>query len=89
MELVKKQIHMNRWKGNVTTQVTLEDRRCPGIAGELLGLACADMAALGADTLYLLTDHDSFYERYGWEFFCMVRGDGEEQLSRMYRRRTK
>ncbi len=25
MELVKKQIHMNRWKGNVTTQVTLDD----------------------------------------------------------------
>ena len=25
MDLVKKQIHMNRWKGNVTTQVTLDD----------------------------------------------------------------
>ena len=25
MELVKKQIHMNRWKGNVTTQATLDD----------------------------------------------------------------
>ncbi len=25
MELVKKLIHMNRWKGNVTTQITLDD----------------------------------------------------------------
>ncbi|HIT08389.1 MAG TPA: GNAT family N-acetyltransferase [Candidatus Merdivicinus faecavium] len=74
---------------NVCAVYVEEDCRCRGIAGELLGLACSDMAALGADTLYLLTDHDSFYERYGWEFFCMVRGDGEEQLSRMYRRRTK
>ena len=45
------------------------------------------MAGLGVGTLYLLTDHTSFYERYGWEFFCMVRGDGEEQPSRMYVRR--
>lgn len=25
MELVKQQIHMNRWKGNTTTQITLDD----------------------------------------------------------------
>ena len=25
MELVKRQIHMNRWKGNVTTQITLDE----------------------------------------------------------------
>ncbi len=25
-----------------------------------------------------------FYERYGWEFLCMVRGDGEPGLTRMY-----
>lgn len=24
MELIKKQIHMNRWKGNAVTQITLE-----------------------------------------------------------------
>ncbi|WP_366799468.1 hypothetical protein [uncultured Oscillibacter sp.] len=58
-----------------------------GIAGALLNHACRDMAELGVGTLYLLTDHTSFYERYGWEFLCMVRGDGEEQPSRMYVRR--
>ncbi len=55
-----------------------------GVAGALLNYVCADMKKRGIDTLYLLTDHDSFYERYGWDFFCMARGDGEAELSRMY-----
>ncbi len=55
-----------------------------GVAGALLNYVCADMRERGIDTLYLLTDHDSFYERYGWEFLCMARGDGEAELSRMY-----
>lgn len=58
--------------------------RCQGIAGALLEHACADMAGLGVGALYLLTDHTSFYERYGWEFLCMAQGDGEEQPSRIY-----
>ena len=45
---------------------------------------CADMSARGVDTLYLLTDHDSFYERYGWRFLCMAQGDGEAEPSRLY-----
>ena len=39
---------------------------------------------MGVDTLYLLTDHASFYERYGWRFLCMAQGDGEPKPSRMY-----
>ncbi len=58
--------------------------RCQGIAGALLSHVCGDMAGMGIHTLYLLTDHTSFYERYGWEFFCMVQGDGEDKPSRMY-----
>lgn len=69
---------------NVCAVYVEADRRCRGIAGALLNYACADMKDKGGDTLYLLTDHASFYERYGWEFFCMVRGDGEAGLSRMY-----
>lgn len=69
---------------NVCAVFTEKDRRCLGIAGRLLGFVCADMAANGVRTLYLLTDHTGFYERYGWEFLCMVRGDGEATLSRMY-----
>lgn len=72
---------------NVCAVYVEEARRCRGIAGALLNHVCADMAGLGVGTLYLLTDHTSFYERYGWEFFCMAQGDGEEQPSRMYVRR--
>lgn len=32
----------------------------------------------------LATDNTSFYERYGWQFYCMVQGDGEEEPSRLY-----
>lgn len=69
---------------NVCAVYTEEDRRGRGIAGALLNTVCMDMKERGIDTLYLLTDHDSFYERYGWEFFCMAQGDGEAELSRMY-----
>ena len=60
-----------------------EDRR-RGIAGRLLDLAVEDLRAKGISPVYLVTDHTGFYERYGWEFFCMVQGDGEPDLSRMY-----
>ncbi len=69
---------------NVCAVYTEEDRRGRGVAGALLRRVCADMAEKGIDTLYLVTDHTSFYERYGWEFLCMVRGDGEPGLTRMY-----
>ncbi len=69
---------------NVCAVYTEERWRCRGVAGALLERVCRDMKGRGIDTLYLLTDHTSFYERYGWEFFCMVQGDGETRLSRMY-----
>ena len=46
--------------------------------------AAADMRAKGISPLYLLTDHTGFYERYGWEYLCMVQGDGEPDMTRMY-----
>lgn len=69
---------------NVCAVYTEEDCRCNGIAGALLQYVCNDMKERGIDTLYLITDHTSFYERYGWEFFCMVQGDGEPDMTRMY-----
>ena len=72
---------------NVCAVYVDEAYRNQGIAGSLLRYACDDLAAMGYDTLYLLTDHTGFYERYGWRFLCMVRGnDGE--LSRMYVHRS-
>ena len=58
-----------------------------GIAGQLLGHICKDMAAKGIGTLYLITEHTSFYERYGWKYLCMVQGDDGEQM-RMYKKDT-
>lgn len=72
---------------NVCAVYVEEAYRCQGIAGALLEHACADMAGQGVDTLYLLTDHTSFYERYGWEFVCMAQGEGETEPSRMYIRK--
>jgi len=69
---------------NVCAVYVEEDFRCRGIAGELLNNVCSDMAEMGVATLYLLTDHTGFYERYGWEFFCHAMGDGEDTPARMY-----
>lgn len=69
---------------NVCAVYVEEEFRCRGIAGEMLSFVCNDMKESGIDTLYLVTDHTSFYERYGWEFLCMVQGDGEPDMTRMY-----
>ena len=69
---------------NVCAVYTEEAHRGKGIAGQLLDIAVEDMRSKGISPLYLLTDHAGFYERYGWEFFCMAQGDGEPHQSRMY-----
>lgn len=69
---------------NVCAVYVEPDKRCQGVAGALLQCACSDMKKLGIPVLYLVTDHTAFYERYGWEFLCMVQGDGEPDMTRMY-----
>ncbi len=69
---------------NVCAVYTESEYRGRGIAGALLNHVCRDMAAHGIGTLYLLTDHTGFYERYGWRFLCMAQGDGDEKPSRLY-----
>lgn len=71
---------------NVCAVYVEEDCRCSGLAGELLRSIGDSMAARGIKTLYLLTDHTGFYERYGWEYLCAAQGEGEETPSRMYRK---
>ena len=73
---------------NICAVYVEQTHRNQGIAGQMLRFACADLATLGIHTLYLLTDHDSFYERYGWEYLCPVQGDGEATMSRMYKSPT-
>ena len=61
-----------------------EDYRCRGIAGRLLEAVARDLQELGVDTLYLVTEHTAFYERYGWEFLCMVQAEDCDETMRMY-----
>ena len=69
---------------NICAVFVEEKYRSQGIAGKLLNMAVEDLREKGITQVYLLTDHIGFYERYGWEFLCMVQGDGEPQMSRMY-----
>ncbi len=69
---------------NVCAVYTEEKHRRQVIAGYLLNMAVEDLKLAGISPVYLVTDHTGFYERYGWEFFCMVKCDGEADMSRMY-----
>ena len=69
---------------NVCAVYVEDEYRGQGMAGEMLHFVCEDMKQRGIDTLYLVTDHTSFYERYDWEFLCMVQGDDEPEMIRMY-----
>lgn len=71
---------------NVCAVYTNEEYRCKGIAGKLLDMVVEECRLKGISPLYLLTDHENFYERYGWEFLCMAQGDGESHMSRIYRK---
>ena len=72
---------------NICAVYTEEEYRNQGIAGNLLNMTVNDLSQKGITPVYLVTDHVGFYERYGWEFLCMVQGDGEPEMSRMYIRR--
>lgn len=71
-------------KPNVCAVYTEKEYRNQGIAGKLLTMVVEDCKKKGISPLYLITDHTGFYERYGWEFYCMVQGEGEPKKSRMY-----
>lgn len=69
---------------NICAVYTEEAYRCQGIAGHLLNMAVEELRTKGITPVYLITDHTSFYERYGWEFLCMVQGEDEPERMRMY-----
>lgn len=69
---------------NICAVYTEEKCRNLGIAGKLLNMAVEDLRSKGVSPVYLVTDHTGFYEKYGWEFLCMVQGDGEADMTRMY-----
>lgn len=69
---------------NVCAVYTEEEVRGKGIAGTLLDKVVGDLRDKGISPVYLVTDHVGFCERYGWEFLCMVQGDDEPDMTRMY-----
>lgn len=69
---------------NICALYVEEEYRCQGIAGRLLNIVVRDMKSKNITPVYLITDHTNFYERYGWEFLCMVQEEGEAGLIRMY-----
>lgn len=69
---------------NICAVYTEIKYRRQGIAGHLLNMAVEELRTKAITPVYLLTDHIGFYERYGWEFLCMVQGDNEPKKSRMY-----
>lgn len=69
---------------NICAVYTEEKYRGLGIAGRLLNKAVEDLKVKGITPVYLVTDHIGFYERYGFEFLCMVKSEGESTLSRLY-----
>ena len=69
---------------NICAVYTEEACRCRGIAGQLLHMAVEDLRSKGVSPVYLITDHTNFYERYGWEFLCMVQEESSRHMTRMY-----
>ena len=69
---------------NICAVYTEEAYRNQGIAGRLLNIAVEDCKQKSISPVYLVTNHTNFYERYGWEFLCMVQCDDEPDMSRMY-----
>ena len=60
---------------NICAVYTEKEYRCRGIAGHLLNMVADDLKTKGITPIYLVTDHTNFYERYGWEFLCLVQGE--------------
>lgn len=84
MGVIENDFHKRRdLSPNVCAVYTESNRRGEGIAGGLLNFVCKDMKQSGIDTLYLITDHIGFYERYGWDYLFDVETD-DNSTSRMY-----
>ena len=70
---------------NVCAVFVEEPFRKQGLAGALLNHIARDMQTKGCDTLYLATEHTSFYERYGWDFYTFVKESNSDHMTRLYR----
>lgn len=69
---------------NVCALYVEEAYRKQGIAGEMLNYIVNKMKKKNINTLYLITNHENFYERYGWKYIDDVICDEEDYSSRIY-----
>ena len=60
-----------------------EKYRKRGLGKYILDFIREDMAYMGIEKLYLVTDHTEFYEKCGWDFMTMVVDEGGDE-ERMY-----
>ena len=82
--VIENDFHMRKdLTPNICAVYVEEKYRNQGIAGNLLNMAVRDLKAKGISPVYLMTDHTNFYERYGWEFLCMVQ-ETNGNYTRMY-----
>ena len=72
---------------NICAFFVEEGFRRRGIGRSVIGYALEDMNKRGVDFIYLITEHTSLYERYGFEFIARVR-DNDGIMMRMYGRET-
>lgn len=85
MGVIKNDFHVRKdLSPNICAVYTEEEHRGRGIAGKLLDMAVSDLKAKGITPVYLVTGHTGLYERYGWEFMCMVQEEGGSEMTRMY-----
>lgn len=68
---------------NVCALYVEEEFRNKGLAGKLLIHVLSELKGKNYKKAYLITDHTSFYERYGWEYLCNVICD-DKSSARMY-----
>ena len=69
---------------NICALFVEENYRNNGIAKNLISFIINDIKPMGFNKIYLVTDHNNFYEKLGWEFLCMVKGD-DGTLERLYK----
>lgn len=69
---------------NICAVYTEENYRGKGIAGRLLAMAVEGLKAKNISPVYLVTELEGFYERYGWKFLCQARDESELGMLRVY-----
>ncbi|HJA86933.1 MAG TPA: GNAT family N-acetyltransferase [Candidatus Bacteroides avicola] len=84
--LIENDFHLRKeLTPNVCALYVEEEFRNQGIARQLLERVCRDMKKRSLASLYLVTEHTAFYERYGWSFFGMVQEESGDMI-RMYKK---